>query len=58
MRCFPLWYKLEMICVILALAVAEDWKIQQKDVKGAYLNGKLKEDIYMDQPQGYNNSMS
>jgi hypothetical protein len=23
------------------------------DVKGAYLNGKLKEEIYMDQPEGY-----
>ena len=49
---------LEMICTILALAMAEDWEIQQMDIKGTYLNGTLKEDIYMDQPQGYNNSMS
>ena len=50
--------QLETICTILALVMAEDWEIQQMDIKGAYLNSKLKEDIYMDQPQGYNNGMS
>ena len=50
--------QLETICVILALAVAEDWEIQQLDMKGAYLNGKLKEIIYMDQPQGHSDGMS
>jgi hypothetical protein len=50
---FSLVVRLETIHAILALAVAEDWEIQQMDVKGAYLNGKLKETIYMDQPQGY-----
>jgi Reverse transcriptase (RNA-dependent DNA polymerase) len=28
-------------------------KIQQMDVKGAYLKGILKEHIYMHQPKGY-----
>ena len=28
------------------------------DIKGAYLNGKLKETIYMEQPQGYSNGIS
>ena len=28
-------------------------KIQQMDVKGAYLNGQLKEKVYMRQPEGY-----
>ena len=50
--------RLETILAILALAVAEDWEIQQMDIKGAYLNNKLKEDIYMDQPQGYNDGTS
>jgi hypothetical protein len=30
-----------------------DLHIQQMDVKGAYLNGILKEDVYMRQPDGY-----
>jgi hypothetical protein len=33
--------------------VNEDWEMQQMDVKGAYLNGNLKEEIYMAQPEGY-----
>jgi len=45
--------RLEMIQTLLALAVAEDWEIQQMDVKGAYLNGMIKEQIYMKQPEGY-----
>ena len=49
---------LETICAILALAVVKDWEIQQMDAKGAYLNGMLKEDIFMGQPQGYNESTS
>ena len=44
---------LETICTILAQAVKEDWETQQMDVKGAYLNGILKEEIYMKQPKGY-----
>ena len=37
------------------LAIAPTWKlyIQQLDVKGAYLNGKLTERMYMKQPEGY-----
>ena len=50
--------RLETIRAILALAVAEDWEIQQMDVKGAYLHGTLKEEIYMDQPDGYSDGTS
>ena len=44
---------LETICTLLALAVTEDWEIEQMDVKGAYLNSTIKEEIYMKQPDGY-----
>ena len=44
---------LETICTLLALAISKDWEIQQRDVKGAYLNGRIKEQIYMKQPNGY-----
>jgi len=45
--------RLETIRTILSLAVSQDWEIQQMDVKGAYLNGILKEEVYMKQPEGY-----
>ena len=45
--------RLETIRAIFALAVSEDWEIRQMDVKGAYLNGTLSEEIYMRQPQGF-----
>src|SRR5437879_7400541 len=45
--------RLETIRTLLALAVSNDWEMHQMDVKGAYLNGKIKEEIYMSQPEGY-----
>ena len=47
--------RLETICTLLALAISKNWEIQQMDVKGAYLNGRIKEEIYMKQPNGYDN---
>ena len=48
--------RLEMIHTIIAQAIKEDWETQQMDVKGAYLNGILKEEVYMMQPEGFNDS--
>ncbi len=36
----------------LHMTVAK-WQISSSDVKTAFLNGELEEDIYMDQPQGF-----
>lgn len=44
----------ETIQMILAKAVQKKWKLQQANVKGAYLNGYLKEKVYMEQPCGFN----
>ena len=44
---------METIWTILALVPIKGLKIQQMDVKGAYLNGILKEKVYMHQPEGY-----
>ena len=43
----------ESLWLLLALAVLEDWHIHQMDVKLAFLNGMLDEEIYMEQPQGF-----
>ena len=45
--------RMETIRAILALVPIKGLKIQQMDVKGAYLNGILKEKVYMRQPEGY-----
>ena len=44
---------METIRAILAIAPTRKLHIQQLDVKGAYLNGKLTECVYMRQPEGY-----
>jgi len=43
----------ELLWLLLALAVLEDWEIQQMDVKSAFLNGVLDKEIYMEQPIGF-----
>ena len=38
--------KLTAVRIIAALAVWNDWELEQTDVDAAYLNASLKEDIY------------
>jgi hypothetical protein len=38
--------------VVFALAAALDWELHHMDVKTAFLNGELEEEIYMEQPEG------
>jgi len=45
--------RLETIQAILAIAPTWKLHIQQMDIKGAYLNGTLKECVYMQQPEGF-----
>ena len=45
--------KFSTIRCILALGAIMDLEMHQMDVKTAFLNGDLEEDIYMDQPQGF-----
>ena len=44
---------METIQAILAQVPTKNIKVQQMDIKGAYLNGVIKEKVYMCQPEGY-----
>ena len=39
--------------LLLTLAAIYDWEIQQFDVVSAFLNAELKEEVYMEQPEGF-----
>ena len=41
------------IRTLFALAAQNGWKVHQMDVKTAFLNGDLKEKVYMSQPEGF-----
>ncbi|KAK8694673.1 hypothetical protein V6N13_072220 [Hibiscus sabdariffa] len=41
------------IRILLAIVAFHDYEIWQIDVKTAFLNGKLEEDVYMTQPEGF-----
>jgi hypothetical protein len=45
--------RFDTLRTLLASAAIEDRDIQQIDIKGAYLNGQLKEEIYMCRPPCY-----
>jgi hypothetical protein len=42
--------KMDSIRLTLSIAVAKGWKVHQMDMKNAFLNGDLSEEIYMEQP--------
>jgi hypothetical protein len=45
--------RLETIRLLLALAARNSWLVHHLDVKSAFLNGDLKEDVYVMQPLGF-----
>ena len=45
--------KLNTIRVMIALATKHNWKLYQLDVKSTFLNGELKEEVYLVQPEGF-----
>ena len=45
--------RFESVRTVIALAVQDKLKLHQMDVTTAFLNGELKEQVYMKQPEGY-----
>ena len=45
--------RFETIRLLIALATLKDWKIHHLDVKSVFLNGEIKEVIYVKQPEGF-----
>jgi hypothetical protein len=41
------------IRTIIALPAKMKWKLHQMDVKTAFLNGIIEEEVYIEQPQGF-----
>ncbi|CAL2230473.1 unnamed protein product [Prunus armeniaca] len=50
---FALVARLDTIRTLIALAAQKGWQLYQLDVKSAFLNGILEEEVYVDQPKGF-----
>eukprot|EP00253_Pinus_taeda_P030765 PITA_30765 len=44
---------METVRAVLSIATQNKWKVYQMDVKSAFLNGVLNEEVYIAQPLGY-----
>ncbi|RVW77068.1 Retrovirus-related Pol polyprotein from transposon RE1 [Vitis vinifera] len=47
-----------LVWILLSLAINQDWCLQQLDIKNAFLNGDLEEEVYMEIPPGFEESMA
>jgi hypothetical protein len=45
--------RLQTFRILLAFSVAKGFKLHQMDVKSAFLNGVLEEEVYVRQPPGF-----
>ena len=45
--------RMETVRTVLSIAAQNKWKVYQMDVKSAFLNGVLMEEVYIEQPLGY-----
>ena len=45
--------RMETVRLLLALAAHSGWQVHHMDVKSAFLNGELVEEVYVHQPPGF-----
>lgn len=45
--------RMDTVRMIIAVAAQRSWSIYQLNVKSAYLHGELNEDVFVEQPRGY-----
>lgn len=45
--------RLDSVRLLIALAAHESWEVHHMDVKSAFLNGELGEEVYVQQPAGF-----
>ena len=48
--------RIESIRILVAYAIYHGFKLYQMDVKSAFLNGPIKEEVYVEQPPGFEDS--
>ena len=44
---------METVRAVLSIVAQNKWKVYQMDVKSTFLNGVLMEEVYIEQPLGY-----
>jgi hypothetical protein len=53
---YALVARLQSILILLAYATNHGFKLYQMDMKSAFLNGPIKEEVYVEQPSGFEDS--
>jgi hypothetical protein len=50
---FTLMARLESVRLLLVIVVHHSWEVHHMDIKSAFLNGDLKEVVYVQLPPGF-----
>lgn len=50
---FALVTRMDTIKSLIALAAHKNWPIFQLDIKSAFLNSEIEEEVYVEQPKGF-----
>jgi hypothetical protein len=50
---FALVARYTSIIIIISLALVFNWKLHQMDVKTAFLNGEVEQEVYIEQSKGF-----